>query len=327
MTTLITGGAGYIGSITTRLIRASGRSVVVLDSLVNGHRKAVGDASFVEGDIADSDLVLDICRKYQVDEVIHFAAYKAVGESMENPGKYFNNNVTGSQKLFDALQQAEVHRIVFSSTAGIYGNPATVPVTEASPPQCESVYAETKLMIERTLGWYSATTPMRHVILRYFNAAGASSDGTLGEDWRHSQNLIPHVMKALLGHGPAVQVFGNDFPTPDGTGVRDYIHVEDLAMAHVAALDHLANGGKNLTCNVGTGFGTSVMQIIEATQRVSGKKVPYEISQRRLGDPAICYADANLINKELSWSPTKSLDDIIATAYAWHLSHPQGHDS
>lgn len=327
MTTLITGGAGYIGSITTRLIRASGRSVVVLDSLVNGHRKAVGDASFVEGDIADSDLVLDICRKYQVDEVIHFAAYKAVGESMENPGKYFNNNVTGSQKLFDALQQAEVHRIVFSSTAGIYGNPATVPVTEASPPQCESVYAETKLMIERTLGWYSATTPMCHVILRYFNAAGASSDGTLGEDWRHSQNLIPHVMKALLGHGPAVQVFGNDFPTPDGTGVRDYIHVEDLAMAHVAALDHLANGGKNLTCNVGTGFGTSVMQIIEATQRVSGKKVPYEISQRRLGDPAICYADANLINKELSWSPTKSLDDIIATAYAWHLSHPQGHDS
>lgn len=327
MTTLITGGAGYIGSITTRLIRASGRSVVVLDSLVNGHRKAVGDASFVEGDIADSDLVLDICRKYQVDEVIHFAAYKAVGESMENPGKYFNNNVTGSQKLFDALQQAEVHRIVFSSTAGIYGNPATVPVTETSPPQCESVYAETKLMIERTLGWYSATTPMRHVILRYFNAAGASSDGTLGEDWRHSQNLIPHVMKALLGHGPAVQVFGNDFPTPDGTGVRDYIHVEDLAMAHVAALDHLANGGKNLTCNVGTGFGTSVMQIIEATQRVSGKKVPYEIAQRRLGDPAICYADANLINKELSWSPTKSLDDIIATAYAWHLSHPQGHDS
>lgn len=327
MTTLITGGAGYIGSITTRLIRASGRSVVVLDSLVNGHRKAVGDASFVEGDIADSDLVLDICRKYQVDEVIHFAAYKAVGESMENPGKYFNNNVTGSQKLFDALQQAEVHRIVFSSTAGIYGNPATVPVTEASPPQCESVYAETKLMIERTLGWYSATTPMRHVILRYFNAAGASSDGTLGEDWRHSQNLIPHVMKALLGHGPAVQVFGNDFPTPDGTGVRDYIHVEDLAMAHVAALDHLANGGKNLTCNVGTGFGTSVMQIIDATQRVSGKKVPYEIAQRRLGDPAICYADANLINKELSWSPTKSLDDIIATAYAWHLSHPQGHDS
>lgn len=327
MTTLITGGAGYIGSITTRLIRASGRSVVVLDSLVNGHRKAVGDASFVEGDIADSDLVLDICRKYQVDEVIHFAAYKAVGESMENPGKYFNNNVTGSQKLFDALQQAEVHRIVFSSTAGIYGNPATVPVTEASPPQCESVYAETKLMIERTLGWYSATTPMRHVILRYFNAAGASSDGTLGEDWRHSQNLIPHVMKALLGHGPAVQVFGNDFPTPDGTGVRDYIHVEDLALAHVAALDHLANGGKNLTCNVGTGFGTSVMQIIEATQRVSGKKVPYEIAQRRLGDPAICYADANLINKKLSWSPTKSLDDIIATAYAWHLSHPQGHDS
>jgi UDP-glucose-4-epimerase GalE len=327
VTTLITGGAGYIGSITTRFIRASGRSVVVLDSLENGHRKAVGDAPFVQGDIADTDLVVDLCRKYEVDEVVHFAAYKAVGESMENPGKYFHNNVTGSQKLFDALQQAHVHRIVFSSTAGVYGNPAVVPVTEDVAPDCQSVYAETKLMIERTLGWYSATTPMRHVVLRYFNAAGASSDGSLGEDWRHSQNLIPHVMKALLGYAPAVQVFGNDFPTVDGTGVRDYIHVEDLATAHVAALDHLSRGGQNLTCNVGTGFGTSVMQIIKATERVSGKKVPYEITQRRLGDPAACYADASLINKELGWSPTKSLDDIIATAYAWHLSHPQGHDS
>ena len=327
MTTLITGGAGYIGSITTRLIRATGRAVVVLDTLENGHIKAVGDAPFVQGDIADSDLVKKICREHNVDEVVHFAAYKAVGESMENPGKYFQNNVTGSQRLFEALQQSGVQRVVFSSTAGIYGNPDVVPVTESAPPRCESVYAETKLMIERTLGWYDKTTSMRHVNLRYFNAAGASSDSTLGEDWRHSQNLIPHVMKALLGYAPTLSVFGNDFPTPDGTGVRDYIHVEDLASAHVAALDHLANNGRSLTCNVGTGFGTSVMQIIETTERITGKKVPFEIAPRRAGDPAACYADARLINQEFGWTPTKNLDDIIASAYAWHTSHPRGHDS
>lgn len=327
MTTLITGGAGYIGSITTRLIRSTGRAVVVLDTLENGHIKAVGDAPFVQGDIADTDLVRKICHEHNVDEVVHFAAYKAVGESMENPGKYFQNNVTGSQKLFEALQQAGVERVVFSSTAGIYGNPDVVPVTESAPPRCESVYAETKLMIERTLGWYDKTTSLRHVNLRYFNAAGASSDSTLGEDWRHSQNLIPHVMKALLGYAPKLSVFGNDFPTPDGTGVRDYIHVEDLASAHVAALDHLANNGRSLTCNVGTGFGTSVMQIIDTTERITGKKVPYEIAPRRAGDPAACYADARLINQEFGWSPTKNLDDIIASAYAWHTSHPRGHDS
>ena len=327
MTTLITGGAGYIGSITTRLIRSTGRAVVVLDTLENGHIKAVGDAPFVQGDIADTDLVRKICHEHNVDEVVHFAAYKAVGESMENPGRYFQNNVTGSQKLFEALQQAGVERVVFSSTAGIYGNPDVVPVTESAPPRCESVYAETKLMIERTLGWYDKTTSLRHVNLRYFNAAGASSDSTLGEDWRHSQNLIPHVMKALLGYAPKLSVFGNDFPTPDGTGVRDYIHVEDLASAHVAALDHLANNGRSLTCNVGTGFGTSVMQIIDTTERITGKKVPYEIAPRRAGDPAACYADARLINQEFGWSPTKNLDDIIASAYAWHTSHPRGHDS
>ncbi|MFN5602231.1 MAG: UDP-glucose 4-epimerase GalE, partial [Acidimicrobiaceae bacterium] len=280
MTTLITGGAGYIGSITSRLIRSTGRAVVVLDTLENGHRKAVGDAPFVQGDIADTELVERVCREHQVDEVVHFAAYKAVGESMENPAKYFQNNVTGSQKLFDALSRVGVNRVVFSSTAGIYGTPEVVPVTEQAEPRCESVYAETKLMIEKTLQWYSRTTNMRHVSLRYFNAAGAATDGTLGEDWRFSQNLIPHVMKAVMGASPALTVFGNDFPTPDGTGVRDYIHVEDLATAHVAALEYLRNNGDSVTCNVGTGFGTSVMEIIHATERVTGKNVPYTVVGR-----------------------------------------------
>lgn len=327
MTVLITGGAGYIGSITTRLIRASGRGVVVLDTLENGHRKAVGDAPFVQGDIADSDLIARVVAEYGVDEVVHFAAYKAVGESMSNPGKYFSNNVTGSQKLFESLNIAGVTRVVFSSTAAVYGTPQSVPVRETDILSCESVYAETKLMIEKTLGWYSQTTPMRNVCLRYFNAAGASQDATLGEDWRFSQNLIPHVMKAVLGFAPTLTVFGNDFPTPDGTGVRDYIHVEDLARAHVAALDYLAKGGDSITCNVGTGYGTSVMDIIAATERVTGKKVPYEIAGRRAGDPSECYADPRRINETFGWSPTHSLDDIISSAYAWHTSHPQGHDS
>ena len=327
MTVLITGGAGYIGSLTARLIRASGRAIVILDTLENGHRKAVGDAPFVQGDVADSSLVERICSEHGVDEVVHFAAYKAVGESMSNPEKYFNNNVIGSQKLFGALNNAGVERVVFSSTAAVYGTPVTVPVQETDPLHCESVYAETKLMIENTLRWYAQTTPMRHACLRYFNAAGASDDATLGEDWRFSQNLIPHVMKAVLGHSPALQVFGNDFPTPDGTGVRDYIHVEDLARAHVAALDYLSAGNESITCNVGTGHGTSVLEIIAATERISGKKVPHEIVARRPGDPSQCYADAGLITEKFDWSPQRNLDDIISSAYAWHSSHPQGHDS
>ena len=327
MTVLITGGAGYIGSLTARLIRASGRAIVILDTLENGHRKAVGDAPFVQGDVADSSLVERICSEHGVDEVVHFAAYKAVGESMSNPEKYFNNNVIGSQKLFGALNNAGVERVVFSSTAAVYGTPATVPVQETDPLHCESVYAETKLMIENTLRWYAQTTPMRHACLRYFNAAGASDDATLGEDWRFSQNLIPHVMKAVLGHSPALQVFGNDFPTPDGTGIRDYIHVEDLARAHVAALDYLSAGNESITCNVGTGHGTSVLEIIAATERISGKKVPHEIVARRPGDPSQCYADAGLVTEKLNWSPQRNLDDIISSAYAWHSSHPQGHDS
>ena len=325
MTTLITGGAGYIGSITARAIRASGRGVVILDTLENGHRKAAGDAPFVQADVADADAVRRTVEEHGVDEVVHFAAYKAVGESMENPGKYFANNVIGSQKLFETLHGCGVDRVVFSSTAAVYGTPARVPVVETDPTECESVYAETKLMMEKTLGWYAATTSMRSVRLRYFNAAGASDDATLGENWRFSQNLVPHVMKALLGHAPALKVYGNDYPTPDGTGVRDYIHVEDLATAHVAALDHLKNGGESVTCNVGTGQGTSVMEIIATAERISGRKVPYELAPRRAGDVAEVYADASLIRNLMNWEPVRTLDDIIGSAHAWHSAHPLGH--
>ena len=327
MTTLITGGAGYIGSITARAVRASGRAVVVLDTLENGHRRAVGDAPFVQGDVADRDLVRRTVEDHGIDEVIHFAAYKAVGESMQDPGRYFLNNVTGSQILFETLHGCGVGRVVFSSTAAVYGTPSRVPVREDDPTVCESVYAETKLMMERTLGWYSRTTDMRSVCLRYFNAAGASDDASLGEDWRHSQNLVPHVMKAVLGFAPALSVFGTDWPTPDGTGVRDYVHVEDLATAHVAALDHLSTGGPSVTCNVGTGQGTSVMEVIAATERISGRKVPYETVGRRPGDVAEVFADASRLRDLTGWEPRRTLDDIISSAYAWHSAHPRGHDS
>jgi UDP-glucose-4-epimerase GalE len=325
MSVLVTGGAGYIGSITTRLLSESGFDVVVLDSLELGHRAAVTNVPLVVGNIADRELVAKTCKKHDVTDVVHFAAYKAVGESMENPAKYFDNNVTSAHALIAAATDAGVSNFVFSSTASIYGDPDVVPVTEDAEVRCESVYAATKRMTEQILDWYSTTRGLRSVSLRYFNAAGAASDGSLGEDWRYSQNLVPHVMKALLGFAPALKVFGNDYPTDDGTGVRDYIHVEDLAESHVAALKYLRTGGDTMVCNVGTGVGTSVMDIITTTERVTGRTVPYDIAPRRAGDPARYFANANKAEQVLGWSSRRSLDDIIASAYAWHSAHPYGH--
>jgi UDP-glucose-4-epimerase GalE len=225
------------------------------------------------------------------------------------------------------LHSCGVGRVVFSSTAAVYGTPDRVPVREDDPVRCESVYAETKSMVERTLGWYAATTSMRSVCLRYFNAAGASDDASLGENWDFSENLVPHVMKAVLGRSAGLKVFGDDWPTPDGTGVRDYIHVEDLAAAHVAALDHLSSGGTSTTLNVGTGQGTSVLEIIATTQRITGRPVPHEIVGRRAGDVSQVWADVSRMRALTGWEPTRTLDDIIATAYAWHSANPDGHPS
>lgn len=325
MTVLVTGGAGYIGSITTRLFSQRGFDVVVLDSLELGHRAAVTHVPLVVGNIADRDLVTKTCKEHKVTDVVHFAAYKAVGESMADPGKYFDNNVTSAHALISAATDAGVSNFVFSSTASIYGDPDIVPVTEDAEVRCESVYAATKRMTEQILEWYSTTRGLHSVSLRYFNAAGAASDGSLGEDWRYSQNLVPHVMKALLGFAPALKVFGNDYPTEDGTGVRDYVHVEDLAESHVTALTYLRDGGDTMMCNVGTGVGTSVMDIITTTERVTGRTVPYDIAPRRAGDPARYFANANKAKRVLGWSSQRSLDDIIASAYAWHSAHPEGH--
>lgn len=327
MTVLVTGGAGYIGSHTVRALRAKGSQVVVLDSLEYGHEEALLGVELVQGNIRDRDLVASICRSHTVTQVVHFAAYKSVGESMEQPGKYWLNNVAGSVDLVEAILGAGVSEIVFSSSCSVNGTPAVVPVTEVAPIAPESVYAETKAMVERILGWYGATHGLRAVSLRYFNAAGASDDAAIGEDWSMALNLVPLVMKATLGHRPPVQVFGTDYPTPDGTCIRDYIHVDDLADAHVRALGYLADGGPTVALNVGTGVGSSVVDVIRATERISGRTVPYENGPRRAGDPVATFADPSLVATTLGWTATRGLDDIIRSAWNWHSTHPNGFTS
>ena len=325
MTVLVTGGAGYIGSHTLRQLREAGRDVVVLDSLELGHEEALLGAELVVGDIADDDLVTRLCRERKVTSVIHFAAYKSVGESMTDPIRYFMNNVSGSTMLIDAIAAAGVEQFVFSSSAAVYGSPDRVPVTEDLPTRPESVYAETKLMIEHVLRWMGETRGLRSVCLRYFNAAGASFDSRIGEDWSVTTNLVPIVMKATLGRRGPLEVFGNDYPTRDGTGERDYIHVVDLADAHVKALDHLDAGRDSLTCNLGTGTGSTVLEVLSATERISGREVPHVFSPRRAGDPAVVFADPSLAERTLGWKARHGLEDIIATAWQWHSTRIDGY--
>ena len=317
---LVTGGAGYIGSHTVRSLRATGRSVVVLDSLELGDAGAVIDAPLVVGDITDHDLVTATCRQYAVSQIVHFAAYKSVAESMESPVKYWRNNVAGTVELIEAALSAGVRDVVFSSSCSVYGTPATVPVDERAVVRPESVYAESKATVERILRWYGETHGLRAVSLRYFNAAGASFDGRIGEDWTYSINLLPLAMKAILLGDRTLSVFGDDYDTPDGTCIRDYIHVDDLADAHVRALDYLADDGPTVEVNVGTGVGSSVLDVIRATEAASGLSVPYEIVGRRAGDPVATFADPTFAEATLGWSARYGLDEIVRTAYAWHSS-------
>ena len=325
MTILITGGAGYIGSHTARLLTELGRDVVVLDTLERGYRDALNDIDLVVGDIADQRTVGKVCRKYRVESVIHFAAYKAVGESMTEPLRYYQNNVAASISLVESLLENEVTRIVFSSSAAVYGTPDTAPVNEDAPVRPESVYAQTKADVERFLG-ASDAAGLKSVCLRYFNAAGAHESGDMGEDWSATGNLVPVVMKVLFGAQTSLQVFGDDYPTADGSCVRDYVHVSDLADAHVKALDYLASGGKSLICNVGTGQGTSVKQLIAMTESVTGRSLPHHITGRRAGDPAAVFADPTLMRAVLGWRATRDLREIISSAYRWHERHPDGYD-
>ena len=320
MAILVTGGAGYIGSHTVRALAEGGQNVVVLDSLELGRADAVLGAPLVIGDITDHDLVVSTCRERDVSQIVHFAAYKSVGESMVSPAKYWRNNVAGTVELLEAGLEAGVKHVVFSSSCSVYGTPEHVPVTESATIAPESVYAESKAMVERILRWYGETHGLRAVSLRYFNAAGASFDSRIGEDWTHSINLIPLAMKALLLGDRRLQVFGDDYDTPDGTCIRDYIHVGDLADAHVKALAYLADGGPTVEVNVGTGVGSSVLDIVRATERLTGESVPYDIVARRPGDPVTTFADPAFAEQTLGWRAQYGLDEIIQTAYDWHRS-------
>ena len=318
MSVLVTGGAGYIGSHTVRQLRKRGDEVVVLDSLEFGHRDAVADTPLVVGDIADYDLVAETISRHHVDSVVHFAAYKAAGESFENPGRYFINNVGGTARLLEAAYRHGVAHFVFSSTCAVYGTPAETPVSEDAPVHPESPYGESKALVERMLHWYDVSLRMRSVSLRYFNAAGAAMDGSLGEDWTVTMNLVPVAMKALLGKSPPLRVFGTDYPTPDGTAIRDYIHVDDLADAHLRALDYLAAGGSTTALNLGTGVGSSVRQVLAAAERAAGRPVPAEDAPRRPGDPVALWADNTRAREVLGWQARYGLDEIVASAWHWH---------
>ncbi len=314
---LVTGGAGYIGSHTVKALAEHGRRVVVLDTLANGDPEAVGDAELVVGDVADRDLVARVLDDHDITEVVHFAASKSVPASMEDPGGYFSNNVAGSIALVDVARTAGVTALVFSSSCSVVGNPPEVPVTEDAPTDPESVYAETKAMVERVLAWTGRTSPLQSVSLRYFNAAGAAMDGSLGEDWSSTTNLIPLVMRSVLTGSPRLKVFGTDYPTRDGTCIRDYIHVDDLADAHVRALGWLGSGGESTVLNVGTGVGSTVKEVIAAVEQVAGREVAYDEVDRRPGDPAATWAANDQIRDLLGWEPTLGLPEIVDSAWSW----------
>lgn len=318
MSVLVTGGAGYIGSHTVRQLRKRGDDVVVLDNLELGHRDAVADTPLVVGDVADADLVADTISQHRVEAIVHFAAYKAAGESFEQPGRYFINNVGGTARLLEAAYQGGVRRIVFSSTCAVYGTPAAAPVSEDAPIHPESPYGESKALVERMLHWYDRTLGMRSVSLRYFNAAGAAMDGSLGEDWKVSLNLVPLAMKALLDQSPPLRVFGTDYPTPDGTAIRDYIHVDDLADAHLRALDYLGGGGDTTALNLGTGIGSSVRQVLDLAGKAAGRPVPAEDAPRRPGDPVALWADNTRARQVLGWEPRLGIEEIVDSAWQWH---------
>lgn len=320
MSILIVGGAGYIGSQTAKVVAAAGHRPVVFDNLVYGHRWAVKWGPLVEGDLADGALIKRVLDQYQVTAVVHFAAYAYVGESVTNPRKYFRNNVAGTLNLLDAMVDAGVRDIVFSSTCAVYGEPVHMPIDEQHPRSPVSPYGESKLAIERVLHWYQRAYPLRFAALRYFNAAGADPDGEVGEHHDPETHLIPLAIEAAMAgsSGKGLEIYGTDYPTPDGTAIRDYIHVQDLADAHVAALDKLRDGATSLFVNLGTGRGHSVREVITAVEKVSGKKVPARETGRRAGDPPALVADPRLAADVLGWKARiPDIETIVEHAWRW----------
>jgi UDP-glucose-4-epimerase GalE len=326
MKVLVTGGAGYVGSHSAKLLAAAGHEIWVYDNLVFGHRRAVAPGRLIEGDLLDRATVEAVLREKRIDAVMHFAAFAYVGESVTEPAKYYRNNVIGTISLMEAMREVGVWRMVFSSTCATYGDPQEVPIRESQPQQPINPYGFTKLVIEHALCDYARAYGWSYAALRYFNAAGASADGDLGEDHEPETHLIPLVVQVALGQRDHVMVFGDRHPTPDGTCIRDYIHVDDLAAAHLAALERLERG-MELKLNLGTGKGSSVKEVIEACRTVTGHPIPTVITGPRAGDPPALVADPGAAQRELDWRPKyTTITPIIETAWQWHRAHPRGYD-
>ena len=321
---LVTGGAGYIGSHSVKALRLAGHDVVVFDNLSAGHRGATLGAPLVLGDIRDVDAVRRALRESGATAVMHFAARLVVSESVHDPAGYYLNNVTGTLATLEAMAAEGCRQFVFSSTCAVYGEPTSVPLTESHPTVPVSPYGQTKLAVEQALPHFERAYGIRSIRLRYFNAAGADPDGELGEDHDPEIHLIPRALDAARG-GPPFELFGEDYPTPDGTCIRDYVHVTDLADAHVRALSRLLEGGASSTYNVGAERPSSVREVLAAVERVTGHRVPFTSAARRPGDPAALYASSARVREELGWVPQRvSLETIVADAWRWHSNHPQG---
>ena len=328
MAILVCGGAGYIGSHAVHALVEKGEQVVIVDNLQTGHRGALNPAAkFYEGDIRDASVLDKIFTENKIEAVIHFAANSLVGESMEKPLLYFNNNVYGMQVLLEAMVRHGVDKIVFSSTAATYGEPKRVPIHEDDETCPTNTYGETKLTMEKMMKWVSRANGVRYVSLRYFNAAGALPDGSIGEDHKTETHLIPLILQVPTGRRDHITVFGDDYPTPDGTCLRDYIHVVDLADAHVLALEYLRKGGASDIFNLGNGQGFSVKEMIAAAEKATGRSIKVEIGARRAGDPAQLIASSEKARSVLGWKPQfTDVEQVIGTAWKWHESHPHGYE-
>lgn len=329
MRVLVAGGAGYIGSHTVKRLVETGHAPVAMDDLSRGHRAAVARLAvpFVEADLADREAVRRTLREHRVEVVMHFAAFAYVGESTQDPLRYYDNNVATTIGLLRTMQEEGVRRFVFSSTCAVYGDPDRVPITEDAPTRPVSPYGRSKRMVEEVLADLAAADPeFAYAALRYFNAAGCAMDGSLGEDHAPETHLIPSALQAILGLRPELVVFGSDYPTPDGTNVRDYVHVDDLAEAHVRAMERLAPG-RPLVCNLGTGRGFSVREILAAAERVAGAPVPVRAGPRRAGDAVALYADPGRARALLGWEARhREPEEIIASAWRWMRAHPKGYE-
>lgn len=328
MAILVLGGAGYIGSHAVDQLVAKNQEVVVVDNLLTGHRQAVHEkATFYEGDIRDKAFLTNVFEQEQIDGVIHFAASSLVGESVEKPLKYFNNNVYGMQILLEVMQEHDVKHIVFSSTAATYGEPEVSPITEETPTNPKNPYGESKLMMEKMMKWCDEAYGMKYVALRYFNVAGAKQDASIGEDHTPETHLVPIILQVALGQRDNLQIFGDDYPTSDGTCIRDYVYVEDLIAAHLLALEYLQAGNESNQFNLGSNNGYSVKEMLDAAREVTGKEIPAVVAPRRIGDPSSLVASADKAKEILGWSPkTTEIKEIIRTAWNWHVSHPNGYE-